>query len=879
MGFDTLSDQNNNLIDPSVNNVIPASSLSSLLGTPGVNAARNTPLAWQSSSITSPFFQFINIDPTRWNQLYPYRLLVIDVTNNNLVVNGGKPSDLAINVTKGNGTTTVIDYQGFGAQWAFELPITPQQLTIQDMFSISTSATLRGVIEEHNGVKFKMINAAGTMGIWPGRGSVVAPPTSPSILQSVFGGTLEAFGNLANQVQATINVATGKSAAPKPITPLPETSTNGLVSTGYYSAMKLQQFLEQYAEAKKNPANAGWRLVFDIPKQNQSYIVTPMQFNWQQSQAKSMEILYSFQLKAWRRIDLQNVPFVAEPGVSPLTPGILQRVLNTLYQAQVTVAAATNLIGAVKSDVEAPITALQQTTLLVKGIAGAVITAADLPQQLISDYKSAIGNALNALSLNSLTGQANNNPTVTTSLKNLQKSYQQTEGLSITAVGNGQLGTTSSQSQPSNPALNIFSQPAVNFLLFDQVPVNSLVLTTAQQAAVQTAINNANALTVADLKGFRATIQTLALQLSNNFGTGDAFVSTVYNLPAPITRVTPISITNYEILDALYDTMLAYDLLTASTQIDDNTTQTNMEYVAGLAATSGIEFTVPNSKIIVPVPFGLTVEGIASRYLGDPQRWIEIVTLNNLKEPYIDENGFQLPLLSNANGNYVTVSSATNLFLGQAVTLLGIGQTPSARLILDIDQLSATSVLLTLDGLPNLDNFTTANAAYVQAYLPGTVNSQQKIYIPSALPVPDVPNVVVPPIASADPLSGLSEVDLLLTDSGDIAINVFGDFRYSYGMTNVIQALRIKFGSVQGTILTHPEFGLGVRPGTINSDLQVQDLYNSISQLIAADSRFAGISSLQIVLDGPTLTINLGVVLAGTNGVFPLSFTLNPAVS
>lgn len=840
-------------------------------------------LPWQldtakgANLVPSVFFPYVNIDPTRWDQLFPYRLLVIDVTDQNKIVNSasGYKSDDPLKITVRKGTdTSLIEITNFGTQWVFELPISPQQLNIQDMFAINTSATLRGVIEEHNGVKFKMINASGTLGVWPQRSSVVKPPSSPNVLQSVFGGTLEAFGNLVDSVQKVINTATTGSAANKPDTTRPESIPNGIITTGYYNAMKLQQFLEQYAEAKKNPANAGWRLVFDIPKQNQSYIVTPMQYTWQQSQAKSMEILFSFQLKAWRRVDLNENPAVVPSGVSTLTPGILQRVMNTIFTAREATSSAINLIAAVRSDVEAPLDALRQTAMFVKDLAGVVLTAADLPSQIQSDYKNAIAQVMQGLSINSLTGTASTDPAVTRTLKALQTSLANNEGLSLDAVSAGQLGTTAAQYQSTDPAQNLFTNPQSNFALMDQVNLNSLKLTNAQQNAVNNAIAVARATTVDDLKQFRATIQTLALQLSNNFGSGDAFVSQVYNLPTPAVRVTPITIDDYELLKALYDVMQVYDLLTASTQVDDTTTLSSMEYVAGLADQSGIPFSIPNSKIMVPVPFGLTVEGIASRYLADPQRWIEIVTLNNLRDPYIDENGFQLPLLSNGNGRNVTIADASNLFLGQKVIVQSANQTPSPRSILGIDKLSDTSFLLTLDGLPNLDNFTTANLAYIQAYLPGTVNSQQKIFIPSNTTVSDDPTVVIPTSASADPLSGLSKVDLLLTDTGDLAVNNFGDFRYAYGMTNIIQALKIKFSSISGTILLHPEFGLGVRPGTINSTIQVQEIFNQVNQMIKADSRFSGINNLQILLNGPTLSINIQVVLAGTSGVFPLTFDL-----
>jgi hypothetical protein len=362
--------------------------------------------------------------------------------------------------------------------------------------------------------------------------------------------------------------------------------------------------------------------------------------------------------------------------------------------------------------------------------------------------------------------------------------------------------------------------------------------------------------------------------LSTSFGGGSAYYNQLFGLAPPPPLISPMSLDQYTLLQTLYETMQAYDILTASTTLDDETTETNMEYVAGLASTSNIQFNVPNSKIIAPVPFGLTMEGIALRYLGDAQRWIEIATLNNLVEPYIDEEGFQLPLLSNAIGRQIIVASIDNLYIGQAVTLYGAGQTPSSRTIANIQELSLNTFLITLSGLANLGNFTLTSQAYLQVYLPGTVNSQQKIFIPSDLPAPEDNSIIQPQAATGDPLTSLSKVDLLLDQYGDIAVNNYGDFRLSYGITNIIQALKIKMATSAGTMLTHPDFGLGIGPGISAADVNAQRMYNQINTLIQADSRFSGVSSLQISLNGPQLNISMGVQLAGQNGVFPVNFQL-----
>lgn len=831
-------------------------------------------LPWYSKKY-GKFFLPISIDGTRWDSLYPYRLLVVDVTKNNAIVGGSSTTDITVENTKTGGK---IEFRPIGRAWEFTLPITPSQLSITDQFSINTSATLRGVLEEHNGVKFKLIQASGTMGVWTQRSSVVDPVNDNSINQSsigtLFAGTIEAATGVINQFNAVINTATSGHPANKPVPKTPENSPFGFKSTGYYNALALQQFLEQYAEAKKDPNHAGWRLVFDIPKQNQSFVVTPIQYNWIQNENKPTHFNYTFTLKAWRRIFLdEKVSKASKPQT--IDSSVLQRIINTVSQARLLTSSVVDLIGAVRSDVRRPLDVLRQTTLLLKDLAGVAITTADIDFVKQTDYASAIKEALLTLKDTLLTTAAvSSDVNVRNAILTISSSSEKVEGLTIYSVSGGQLGKPAAFAQSIDPSNNIFRQPERNYKLMDQVPISILKLNNAQQEAVEKSIEVVRNLTIADLKSFRGVIQDLALQLSNNFGTGDTYYSQIYNKPAPISRLSPITIDEYGLLNSLYEVMQGYDILTATTELDDAKKQSSMEFIAGIADEANIDFQISNSKILAPVPFGLTIEQISARYLGDPNRWIEIVTLNNLRDPYIDEDGFTRDLLSNASGRQITISSVEDMYLGQRVVLKSDTQAPTSRKIIGIDRLSDTSYLVTLDGEADLGSYTIVDNAYIQAYLPGTINSQQKIFIPSDLPVPTEPNILAPPSVAGDTLVGLSKVDWLLTDSGDIATNAFGDFRFSAGMTNLIQAMKIKLGTQKGSVLLHPDFGLGLKVGNSIADIDVQNIYNSISKMIEEDPRFQGLDSLQISLDGPSLTISMGVIIAGQSGVFPITFEL-----
>src|ERR1035437_2263209 len=445
-------------IESSVDNLSAA--VSAKLGAAIQSAKTTTSVPWTNQK-KSRFFPYITIEPGFWDQLFPYRLIVVDVTRGGQIVNG-TPQVSAPKVTR-DGSRTTLDFVPLGSQWIFQLPITPSQLSISDQFAINTAATLRGVMEEHNGLKFKMISAAGTTGVWPYRESVIAPPGSPSILQSVLGGTLEAASSVTAQFSAVVNVAKGGHPASKPVTKKPEVSTAGSASTGYYSMMAFQQFLEQYAEAKKNPTNAGWRLVFDIPKQNTSYIGTPVAFTWIQNAQKPLEISFQFQFKAWRRFRVHLAAEGLDMTVQSISPGILARILNTVTAARNLCSSSLNLIAAVRSDLEAPLNVLRQTSLLVKDMAGVVTSAADLPSQLAKDYASSIKDSIN-IAKDAITGTTSD-PNVINAVNAIVASSAAVEGLSLAKVAGGQIGSTAAQAQAVDPANNALQNPDANFAL------------------------------------------------------------------------------------------------------------------------------------------------------------------------------------------------------------------------------------------------------------------------------------------------------------------------------------------------------------------------------------------------------------------------------
>jgi hypothetical protein len=332
----------------------------------GEGEVNNSELPWGTQK--DAFFEPITLKPDRVDGVYPYRLVVFDVkdkkivntgNSSNTLLGGGDVNQVVKNASNTGGVTYSIG--GVINDWTFILPITPQQLQVTDQFAINTSATMRGIVEEHNGVKFKMIAASGTTGIWPTRTNF--EDSSSGRGRSLFGGVSEALGGVADSFNQLKNG--GKS----PPTSLDIESDDGGRNTGYFQALLLQQFLEQYAMAKKDPANKGWRLIFDCPKTNESFVVTPIQYSVTKSQRSPGEHLYNMQFKAWKRIDLKRGrPGDADSNLIKLRPSLFQSINESLDRARSLMSSSLNVIKAIRADFRKPFDTARKVSLLIKDL-------------------------------------------------------------------------------------------------------------------------------------------------------------------------------------------------------------------------------------------------------------------------------------------------------------------------------------------------------------------------------------------------------------------------------------------------------------------------------------------------------------------------------
>lgn len=749
------------------------------------------------------------------------------------------------------------------------LPLSPQSISYSVPAAVSTTVTMKGISEEHNGAPLRPIAITGTSGVRPVSGfSNGINAGGSSLLEYAFANTISAAKKIGSNVEKLVN-AFSSDANIK--TPIAANEEQDLVQdeTGYSIIHNMMRFFDWYLDAKK-AGNKDLYLCFCMNKDRMFFDVTLNGYNVRKAPG-AVDYEYSVNMTAWRRRNANPIgdqlPISKVTGTEQ-TVNYFAKLSLGLQAATAAVAGIGDLASGIQNDFEANVLGpVKQVGLLIGAFNGSVAKISGFGLGISNALKEAIKKSIKNKGLKDENDQ---NSKLSKILKD--------KGINDALGSSSQSAPTSAKkpADSSNPFEKVFNDPGEFSAFFDEISLDQLEIPASVQNLIDDEITKALALTSADIMKIKSNIDSFAAKFSESLGGGDEAYNRLNGRPTPTTirQLTINDITTLNDFNTLSTVMdqVAFALQQRERQSNDD----YYSFYSNYARTNGIDFKENTSKFYIPFPFGASLESLAVQYLGDIDRWIEIAAINSLKSPYVDEEGYFIPMKSSGSGTNTSVTNVDGLYVGQIVVLSSDTQVPEKRKIRSIDIISEIESLIYFDGPADLSRFILIDNPQIKAFAPQTVNSNMIIAMPSDVAV-NVPGSIRtnPDDSDLSAIALIAKSDFKLifsTTGGDADIAFIGnDIATSEGMSNIKQAAYIKLLTNQGDLLHDPSFGNPVRIGDSVAEINAVDVLSRLSKVFADDPRFVGIIASKATLKGGSLAIDLLAGVTGSKSYLPLS--------
>lgn len=450
------------------------------------------------------------------------------------------------------------------------------------------------------------------------------------------------------------------------------------------------------------------------------------------------------------------------------------------------------------------------------------------------------------------------------------------------------------QSQRNNKArINPFSDAVVLnrfYTIFDSIRISTIRLLYEESRIIQASTDKVSSFSKNDFITIKNTLRSYRDRYADTVALSDADYNAAFN-KSSVPPQTTATITDANYMLVVQQGIKAADFVLVNFFASDVSVDL---FALARANANNPEINIGQytSGNLVRMEYGENLQSLANKYLGDPDRWIDIAIANGLKPPYVDEVGERLPLIANADDNQINLAGVDatgnlnidKLYINQVLFIKSdVEVVTDQRKIISIRQVPVSNeIIIELDGNADLNKYKISEGAHIRIFKPSTINSSFYILIPSTKALPGSRQDTTPWfLANARNDEKQTKVDLAVNDDGDLVFASNGDLRLSYGLDNAIQALKFKLQTEFGSLQRHPEYGIVNILGSKTSDFQdaKSAITDSIVSQVEADDRFERIESLKVEQSSSSasyVSINLVVRLTGGgNKVIPISFTVN----
>lgn len=404
--------------------------------------------------------------------------------------------------------------------------------------------------------------------------------------------------------------------------------------SGYVLFQELRNYLRAYAEHKKNSINNEDVLIFENKKDNEALVVEPVNFRMDRMPNKGNLYFYNITLRVIGNVKFRGIKLTEIQQMIKDIDNIIANIHDGLDFARGVVAGASDLLNKLEREINNTIIdPLRKFDLLVSEIGG-------LGNNLSHFANNIIGRLSNTFLGSILTGVFA--PDIKKQSSNPRAKADQ-GSISVITMS--------------------YEDKKKNKINEDNLPPNVAEEFKKEKEDI---VNNTTKKFFQDL---RDNLEKLRDNAADSFGLGDEeyneYVQRSQTFVPDETKQTTDK--EYEILYGLERAIKSIDLFVAFNpdfflkDIDESFQESEALF------NNEIESPVPSSVKEVIVPPNKSIEDIAYEHLGDYSRWHEIVIMNNLIPPYIDDD-FVNDRVKNP-GDKIIVPDGANINETESITV------------------------------------------------------------------------------------------------------------------------------------------------------------------------------------------------------------------